>query len=145
MGISTIWVREGPVEDFIRIVLDHIGAAIGQDMSTGKITITLIRDDYDHGGLTLLDESIIIDMPSFERPGQGEIVNQVILTYVDQATNKAVPLADHNLASIQSQGFTVSESIDRSMFSRVDVAGRALTRELKARSTPCLLYTSRCV
>ena len=144
MGISTIWVREGPVEDFIRIILDHIGAAIGQDMSTGKITITLIRDDYDHGGLTLLDESIIIDMPSFERPGQGEIVNQVILTYVDQATNKAVPLADHNLASIQSQGFTVSESIDRSMFSRVDVAGRALTRELKARSTPLAKGTITC-
>lgn len=144
MGISATWVREGPVEEFMLTVLDHMGGAIGQDMSTGLITITLIRDDYDHDALTMLDESIIIDMPSFERPGQGELVNQVILTYWDQATNKAVPLADHNIASIQAQGFTVSESIDRSMFSRVDIAGKALTRELKARSTPLAKGTIVC-
>lgn len=144
MGISATWVREGPVEEFMLTVLDHMGGAIGQDMSTGLITITLIRDDYDHDALTMLDESVIIDMPSFERPGQGELVNQVILTYWDQATNKAVPLADHNIASIQAQGFTVSESIDRSMFSRVDIAGKALTRELKARSTPLAKGTIVC-
>jgi len=144
MGESIMWVREGPVTDFIQDVMDHCMGVFGQDPRSAKFYLKLIRGDYDVEDLLVLDESNVDSLPEFERVGYGELVNQIVVTYTDRANNYAeTPITVQNLACIQAQGYIVSESHQRLGFSNSCIATRAAMALLRARSTPLAKGTLR--
>ena len=137
MGLSLLWVREGSLEDFIAEVCAHAGLVLSQDPSTGKYTLKAVRYDYTPATLPVIDESSILEFPSWERGSYSDLVNQIIVTYADREQDyKDIPVPVMNLAAVQLQRGLVSETISRSGYSRLDVAKRGASRDLKIRSTP---------
>jgi len=135
-GLSFIWLRQEPVEDFIKIVLDHINAALYQDRSDGNFRLKLIRDDYDVEDLDTYDESNIVEMESFSRVGWGETVNEVVIGYTNPKNEKEATVSVQNLANIQLQGGVVTSKKSYAGIRCADLALRVAQRDLKTRSTP---------
>ena len=46
LGISLIWRKDMKIEDFVSFLLSHADAVIYPDVTTGKLSIKLLRDDY---------------------------------------------------------------------------------------------------
>jgi hypothetical protein len=138
LGLSLQWLREGPLEDFIREVLDHCGANLTQHPRTGLFELKTLRGDYVTSSLPVFDETNIVEMRMLERSGSSELVNQITYSYVDANNNQDTPVTVQNLAAIQSQQVLVAESYSRPGFSRAEVTRRAAMRDLKVRSTPLL-------
>jgi len=132
-GISLPWNQTSTIEDFVSSVLRHFNGALNQDRTTGKIFITLIRDDYDIGDLPVLDPSNC-NLESLGRAGSGEIVNEITLKYtrIDNGELDAVTVQD--LASIQNQGRVIAQEIELPGIRDPDMAARVAQRELQSRS-----------
>ncbi|HSH42873.1 MAG TPA: vWA domain-containing protein, partial [Arenicellales bacterium] len=57
MGLSLLWDREQPLEEFVQVVLDHIDGHLFVEPTTGLWTLRLVRDDYDAETLLTFNES----------------------------------------------------------------------------------------
>ena len=136
MGLSLLWNRQEPVEDFIQHILDHAGAVLGIDPSTGKFTLTPIRADYTVGTLPVFDESNVVAVQDFDRYGYGELVGEVNVVYHEKATDEDATVSAQNLAAIQSQSGVVSETMQYPGISRQSLASRVAMRDLRSRSVP---------
>ena len=68
-GLSLLWERQQPIEDWLRDeVLRTIDAVLYVDIATGLWVLKLIRDDYDETSIPVLDESSIERIEDFARP-----------------------------------------------------------------------------
>jgi putative tail protein len=131
------WNRTSSVEDFLKLVMNHVGGALVTDPVSGLFQFKLIRADYDPATLPVFDESNIIELSEFQRASESGLTNEIRVTYTDPHTNRVVPVAPvHNLANIQAQGGIVSESIDYPGCPTADLANRLASRDLAARGTP---------
>lgn len=135
LGLTLSWNRQTKIRDFLQIVLDHAGAAFYADPFTGKFVLKPIRADYDPDYLDVYDESSIIAVEDFQRPGLGEAVNQIIVRYRDRINHaEAATAPDQDLASIQAQGAVISETREYPGFSHAAIAQRIAARDRKAAS-----------
>ncbi|MES3001327.1 MAG: phage tail protein [Pseudomonadota bacterium] len=135
-GLSFIWLRQEPVENFINIVIEHISAALYQDRTDGKFRLKLIRDDYDIEDLQTFDESNLVEIQSFGRVGWGETVNEVVVGYTNPANEKESTVSVQNLANIQLQGGVVTSKRSYAGIRCAPLAYRVAQRDLKTGSTP---------
>lgn len=137
-GLFLQLVQQQTVEEFMQEVLNHCGGVQYTDPTTGKWVFKLIRDDYDAGTLEVFDEEQIVSIESFQRPGYGETVNQIIVKYRDQLNEgKEAATPPHNdLANIQAQGATVSQTRNYVGLPTFELASRVALRDLRAASTP---------
>jgi len=135
-GLSMIWNQQTKIGDFIKVVLDHIGAVLYADPKTGKFVLKLIREDYDAETLEVFDESNIAALESFQRAGYGETVNEITVVYVDKATDKDTAITVQDLANIQAQGSVVSQTRQYPGIRSATLAARVAERDLIAGSTP---------
>lgn len=110
-GLSILWVQQEKVETFIQEILDHIQAFLFQHPATGLWTLKLLRDDYDVATLPVFDETNSV-ASNRKRRAWGETVNEIVVSYTDPQTEKALTVSSHNLANIQIQGGVVSETRD---------------------------------
>jgi hypothetical protein len=145
-GLSLLWDRQIPIEDFIREICKHIDANVYPDLATGEWTIKLIRDDYSVGGLTTLDPSNVERVEGWTRPALDELVNSVTVRYWDASTgaDASVPLQDS--AAVQMQGAEIAQTLSYPGITSAALATRVAQRDLRALSTPlasCTLYTHR--
>lgn len=143
-GLCFFWQRQEDVDAFIQIVLDHIGAELYTDRSTGLLTLRLIRDDYDPD-----------DLPTFE-PGKGllEILlddsgsqdiayNEVVVKYHDPITNTDGEARAHNAGARIAQGSTNTLTKDMPGLPTKELAARVATRELIVQSSGLKKYKVR--
>ena len=65
MGISILWESQSSIEEFVKLIVKHIDAALYVDNSTGKFVLKLIRNDYSVGSLITLNEEILIKFLTF--------------------------------------------------------------------------------
>ena len=136
-GLSFQWTQQQPVEEFIGEVLNHCGGVWYADPRTGLFSLALIRDDYSVSDLRVFDESNIIAMESYQRPGYGELVNQIVVSWTDVPNNKTAttpPLQDP--ACIQAQGCVIGEVRQYPGITKSGLAQRVALRDLIAASTP---------
>ena len=136
-GLSFQWVQQEPIEDFIGQVLNHCGGVWYADPRTGKFEMALIRDDYDLSDLRTFDESNIISLDSYQKPGYGELVNEITVAFTDVQNIKTAttaPLQDP--ACIQAQGSVISEVRQYPGITKADLAQKVALRDLTAASTP---------
>lgn len=137
-GLSVLWSREIPIEDFISDVLRHIDAVIYVSRSSGKFVLKLIRDDYVESQLLTLDESNCIDVRNAKRPTVSELTNSVTVQYVNGENFEDGSLTVHNQALRQIQGQQINATIQYPGISSDFNAQRVAARDLKALSTPLL-------
>lgn len=106
LGLCLVWQQQAPVEDLLQQIMDHAGAAVGEDPRTGLIRMRAIRPDYTVGNLPLFSDSAgnVIDLEAFERAAPTDATNELSVRFTDQATGKQGTVTVQNLASVQAQG-----------------------------------------
>lgn len=139
-GLSLAWEEQSSIEDFVKVILNHINGALGLNMATGKFELRLIRDDYDFNTLTELNESNVIEIKSFQRAAFGDSINEVIVVYVDRDGNEK-PVAVQNLASIAAQGGVISTTKKYPGIRDADLAAKVAMRDLSTLASPLAQLT----
>lgn len=136
-GLSFQWTQQEPIEDFIGQVLNHCGGVWYADPRTGMFEMALIRDDYSISDLREFNESNILAVESYQRPGYGELVNEITVTWTDVQNNRTATTAPHqDLACIAAQGSVISEVRQYPGITKAFLAQRVALRDLTAASTP---------
>lgn len=146
MGISIVWDTQTSIEEFIKVIVKHIDAALYVERTTGKFVLKLIRNDYDIDSLITLDESNIDKISDFTRPSFGELTNSVTVTYWDAQTGEDSTLTVQDIALAQMQQCTINTSVQYPGFTNSTIATRVAQRDLKTLSTPlatCTIYANR--
>lgn len=108
-GLSLLWTRQSSIQDFVQEILDHIQAVLYVDPSTGLLTLTLIRADYDEATLPVIDPDNA-DLTSFSRKLWGDIVNEIVVTWTNPENEQEETITVQDDASIATQGGPVSDS-----------------------------------
>lgn len=134
-GLSMQWTRQETIQEFLGIIMSHIGGVIRSNPITGLFELKLLRADYDPETLPVLDESCCT-LEEFQRVAAADIVNEVTLVYTDGTTFTDTPITVHNLAAIQSQGTVVNKTIRYPGITSATIASRVAGRELVALSSP---------
>ena len=145
MGMSLKWDKQGPVGEFIDIILRHIDAALYIDRFTGKYTIKLIRDDYDENNLILLNEYNVEKVADFSRPAFGELTNSVTVNYTNPADNSQASTTAQDIALVHMQGREINTTVQYPGFTNAEIATRVAQRDLTTLSTPlvkCTIYAN---
>lgn len=135
-GLRFIWNQVTTIEQFIQMMLDHIAGVLIYEPTTGKFGLKLIRDDYVLDDLPLVDESNILSLDLYQRQAWGETINEVHIKYQNPFDGKDVSITGHDLANIQVQNGTNTETIEFKGIRHAGLAEKVLLRELSARSTP---------
>lgn len=136
-GLSMIWNQQAKIGDFIGEVLNHIGAVLYVDPSSGKFAMKLIRGGYTVGSLPLFDETNGCRLEHFQRAGYGETVNEVVVVFKDRAKDmKDSTCAVQDLANVQAQGAVVSQTKQYPGITSASIAARVAMRDLVSASTP---------
>lgn len=146
MGISILWDRQMPIEDFIKEILKHIDAVLYIDRTTGKFVLRLIRGDYNAEDLLLLNEDNIIKLDGFQRTAFGELTNSVTVNYWDSETGNTASLTVQDIALAQMQGAVINTTVQYPGFTNSVIASRVAQRDLKTLSTPlitCTIYANQ--
>jgi len=138
MGISLLWDRQVPLEDFIAEILRHIDGVLYVDRMTGKFVLKLIRDDYALSELTILNESNVSIVSNARRPTIGELTNSITVNYYDGDTGETGSVGIQDQALIQIQSATIGTTIQYPGFTNRNIASRVAQRDLKALSVPLL-------
>lgn len=146
MGISILWDTQSSIEDFIKVIVKHIDAALYVDRSSGKFVLKLIRNDFDENTLLHLNEDNIDKITDFKRPAFGELTNSVTITFWNNEMGEAATVSVQDIALAQQQGATIGTSITYEGFTDSITASRVAQRDLKTLSTPlvtCTIYANR--
>lgn len=133
-GLCLKWSKSDSLSNFISMVIDHIGAVIYTNRTTGKITLKLIRGDYNVEDLPLFTpETGLIEITENAIANSGSLINEVRVTYHHAVFDEDRTVRTHNLAGIQSSGGTVN-SASRSYkgIPTPELALRVAQRDLKA-------------
>ena len=141
-GLSLLWEREQPLEEFIAEILRHIDGTLYVHPRTGKFVIKLARADYNVSSLLVLDASNILELESFSRPSESELVNQITVRYRDRSTDKDAAITVHDLAALELAGGVVSSAtVDYPGISNGSLASRVALGDLKQLSVPLAKVT----
>lgn len=136
LGLCMIWNQQSSIKEFVQEVLDHAGAVYYSDPKTGKFKLKAIRADYDADYLPVYDETNIISLDNFQRPGPGETVNEITVVYREFNTGKDSSITVQDLASIQAEGGVISQTRQYPGLPTSDLAARTAERDVIASSTP---------
>jgi hypothetical protein len=139
MGISILWDKEVPIEDFVSEILRHIDGVLYVSRTTGKFVLKLIRNDYDESSLITLNESNARMASDARRPTIGELVTSVTVEFTDVDQDEETgSVTLHNEALIQLQGAVNNATAQYPGFMTRSIASRVAQRDLKSLSTPLL-------
>jgi len=136
-GLSLLWDREQALEEFIAEILRHIDGTLYVHPRSGKFVLKLARADYSVAGLLGLDAANILELESFSRPAESELVNQVTVRYHDRSTDKDAAITVHDLAALELAGGVVSSvTADYPGIGNGGLASRVALGDLKQLSVP---------
>ena len=130
-GLCFRYNRQDQLQTFIQQVLDHIGAAQYADLSTGKLTLKLIRNDYDPDSLPLFSyDNGILSVQDDDSASSDSSYNEIVVTYHNPVTNEDATVRAQNLASIQQVGL-ISNSVEYKAIPTQELAARLAERDLE--------------
>lgn len=141
MGMSLVWSRQSPIEDFINEVLRHIDAALYVDRTTGQFVLKLLREDYDEEAIPTLDKSIIASVSDYARPTGSELANSVTINYTNGETGNTESLTLQDTAMIQRTGAVQDVAMDFRGFTNPEIVALVLARELRQESQSLISCT----
>jgi hypothetical protein len=139
MGLCLVWQQQAPVESLLQQVMDHVGAAVGEDPRTGLIRLRAIRQDYTISSLEVFSDAAgnVIDIESFERAAPTDCTNEITVRFEDQASGQTGSVTVQNLASVQAQGRVTAAVTEYPGLPTAALATRVALRDVTA-ATACL-------
>lgn len=104
-GMSLLWTREQPLDEFISMVLSHIDAYLYLRRDTGKFFLKLVRNDYVVDDLPIFTEDDVVSWDEVTHRGPPEAINTVTVKWTDRANQgKDAATSYDNIAQIQQIG-----------------------------------------
>ncbi len=125
-GMSTILAQSSSSQALFSELLDTLNAIIFKHHLTGKLTMRLIRDDYDPDDIPVLDFSNTVGDPEVQFIGWDNLVNQVDVEFTDRTINWV-----KNLATAQRGATAVGQNFQ---IRSVKASHRAITSPTVART-----------
>jgi hypothetical protein len=140
-GLCLRWTRTTTLSDFVGMVVNHIGAAVYIDRTTGLFTLSLLRGDYDPDALPLYDKnSGLLDVSDDASSSSDTSANEVIVTYRDPVRDEQRSSRIQSLAGIQSSGAVISTTTDYQGLPTPVLAVRVAARDLKIQTSSLKKY-----
>jgi len=131
-GLCFVWQRQEEIDQFLQIVLDHIGAALYPDPETGRMVLRLLRGDYVAADLPLYTKtSGLVEIKQDDSASQDGVYSEVVGKGKDPIENKDISVRVHNLAARMSQGATNTSTKDYSGIPTRDLLARVCQRDLR--------------
>lgn len=146
LGLSILWDRQQPIEDFVQLILNHIDGHTYIDPVTGLWTMRLVRDDYDAETLLALDPTNISRIDDATWPAFGERVNSVTVQYWDIHSGTDDSITVQDIALSQMQGTDINTTLQYPGITTGELASRIAARDLRSLSSPlfsCTIYANR--
>jgi len=145
-GLSFLWQNPGTdIQGFIGEVLRYIDGSLYVDPATAKWRLKLHRDDYTVGNLAVLDQSNVVEVHDFSRPGWGDLTSEIVITYTDgeapapllHPSWKKQAISQQNQAAVRAQGGrVVSQTHQYPAITTHALANKMLARDLHQASQP---------
>lgn len=135
-GLSLLWNRQETVENFVALVLDHIGALLYVRPDTGTFALKLVRADYDRGSLPQYGPENLIAAEDYQRQAWAETINEITVIYTAPCTGKETSITVQDAANIMTQGGVVAQTRQYPGITQSSLAQRVALRDLQATSTP---------
>jgi hypothetical protein len=130
------WNRQDNIDAFVKLIVDHIGAAVYIDRRTGLLTMKLIRDNYDHDALSPFTfENGLLDIIEDESSSADTSFNEIIVKYTDPISGNVGSLRLQNLASFQALGTLISTTTEYLGLPTAELAARIAQRDLQINSS----------
>lgn len=142
-GLSLAWGKSTSIEDFIKVVLNHIDAILYVDRQTGKWELKLVRDDYDYDTILELDESYVAEYAEVTRRTEQDQINSITVQFYDRDKEAGASRTVTDIASVQRLGETISTTVQYPGITREALAARVAMRDLRSLSSN--LITGRIV
>ena len=112
LGLCIPWFRQENIKDFIPVIINHIGAVQYVDRETGKLTLRLIRGDYNLEDLPLFTpDTGLLDVLDDDSSSEETAYNEIIVVGFSPQNKEDIQVRVQNLAAIQSQGEIISNTI----------------------------------
>lgn len=142
-GLCLRWSRTDTIQNFVQSVLNHIGGVMFTSRTTGKMTLRLIRGDYDINTLpTFTHDTGLLDVGDSAVASVSLGVNEVKVTYRDPKTDEDLVVRVSNLAAIQAAGGAVNTSSrEYKGLPTAELATRVAQRDLRANSVSLRKFT----
>ena len=133
LGLCMAWQQQDSLLGFLQLVMDHAGAVMVQDRTTGLFRLKAVRGDYTLASLPLFGSQAgnVLEVTRIERATYTEAVNEITVAYVDAATGKDGSVTVQQLAAIQAQGAVVPETRQYPGIPTADLALRTAMRDLR--------------
>lgn len=136
LGLAMVFDQQMSATDVVAEILRHIDGDLTGDVRTGKLTLTLVRDDYDPADLPLLDESCVTAV-EMKRGSWSGTTNLVRVTYTARRDNYTPRIAAwQNSANIRIRGVVAAVKLDFRGLTNSTAALRVAGRCVKALSFP---------
>lgn len=141
-GSSVIVTSASNGGDVIAELIKQIDGVLYQDIASGKISLKLVRQDYDVETIPLMDENNIITLQNFTRSSWVNTFNQVRIKYVRRDKQYEDGTASiQDLAHITAQGRMLTTDVDMQTVYDSALASRLAARELAQRNVPIFSMT----
>ena len=135
-GLCIKWTRQDDIDVFVQNVIDHIGGALYIDRQTGLLKLRLIRNDYDPTTLVAYTfDHGILDVTEDQTSSRDTMSNEIIVEFNDPVVDKIGSVRVQNLASFQSIGSVVSQTIQYHGVATASLALRLAQRDLEFHSS----------
>jgi hypothetical protein len=136
-GLCLRWTRQSEIDEFVKGVVNTLGASIYTDKTTGKIEIKLIRGDYAFEDLPVFDASTgLLEISEATVVAPSTQTTECIVTYKDPITDKPRKVRSQNLGAIHGNSGGVN-TLARSYegVPTPELALRLAQRDLRAASS----------
>lgn len=140
-GLCLRYNRQSELSTFIQDVVDHIGGSIYPDRATGRLSLSLLRGDYDIDSIPLFTyDTGLIALEDAETASQDDIKNEVIVKWTDPIGKEERSARVQNLASRQATGAPNSVTTSYAGVPTVEMALRLAQRDVKASANSLKRY-----
>lgn len=132
-GICMRWNRQSEVGDIVSEVINTIGAFQYVSRSSGKLTLRMVRGDYDPESLPVFTRTTgILSIESNESSGSDSGFNEVVVKYKSPLNGKVASVRYQNLGSAMSDGGINSQSTEYLSVPDRNLALRLAARDVKS-------------
>lgn len=136
-GFSMILDSEREASEVINEIVRQIDGLMYFDLTLGKWTVVLARQDYVLGDLMVLNEDNIIELIDFTRMTWKETTNQVRVKFMDRdASYKETYAMAQDMANVQLQGGITSVELNFPGVKNAALANKIAWRELAVMAFP---------
>lgn len=135
-GLCIRWNRQEDIDKFVGTIVNHIGAAVYINRTTGLLTMKLIRDDYDPDELEPFTfENGMLDIVEDSTSSADTSFNEVVVAYISPLSGKRGTVRVHNIGSFQALGTMISTTVEYLGVPTASLALRLAQRDLEMNSS----------